>query len=68
MTKHTLKPAADQIADAISELPFLYELALDGARKVLDDIQAAPIAKRRGTVYHGNGGGRRRPEPHRRVG
>lgn len=45
MTKHTLESAAQQIADATSKPPFLYELGPDGARKVLDDIQAAPIAK-----------------------
>ena len=45
MTKHTLEPAAQEIADATSKPPFLYELGPDGARKVLDDIQAEPIAK-----------------------
>jgi acetyl esterase len=44
MTKHTLEPAAQEIADATSTPPFLYELGPDGARKVLDDIQAEPIA------------------------
>ena len=45
MSMHTLEPAAQEIADATSKPPFLYELGPDGARKVLDDIQAAPIAK-----------------------
>jgi acetyl esterase/lipase len=45
MTRHTLEPAAQEIADATSKPPFLYELGPDGARKVLDDIQAVPIAK-----------------------
>jgi acetyl esterase len=40
--RHILEPAAQQIADATSKPPFLYELGVDGARKVLDDIQAAP--------------------------
>ncbi len=40
-----LEPAAQEIADATSRPPFLYELGPSGARKVLDDIQAAPIAK-----------------------
>src|SRR5204863_3660618 len=40
-----LEPAAQQIADATSQAPFLYELGPDGARKVLDDIQAGPIDK-----------------------
>ena len=43
--KHMLEPAAQQIADATSKPPFLYELGPEGARKVIDDLQAAPIAK-----------------------
>ncbi|HEX5945654.1 MAG TPA: low temperature requirement protein A [Acidimicrobiales bacterium] len=45
MHDHILEPAAQEIADATSKPPFLYELGPEGARKVLDDIQAAPIAK-----------------------
>ena len=45
MTKPTLEPAAQQLADATSKPPFLYELGAEGARKVLDDLQAAPIGK-----------------------
>jgi acetyl esterase len=45
MSKHLLEPAAQEFADATSKPPFLYELGPDGARKVLDDVQAAPIAK-----------------------
>lgn len=45
MSKHFLEPAAQQFADATAQPPFLYELGPDGARKVLDDVQAAPIAK-----------------------
>jgi acetyl esterase len=45
MNEHVLEPAAQEIADATSKPPFLYELGPDGARKVLDDIQAAPIDK-----------------------
>jgi acetyl esterase len=41
----TLEPAAQQVADLTAKPPFLYELGPDGARKVLDDIQAAPIDK-----------------------
>lgn len=44
MTWHTLEPAAQEIADATSKPPFLHELGPDGARRVLDDIQAVPIA------------------------
>jgi acetyl esterase len=40
-----LEPAAQEIADATSKPPFLYELGPDGARKVLDHIQSAPIDK-----------------------
>lgn len=44
MSKHILEPAAQQLADATSKPPFLYELGTEAARKVLDDIQAAPFA------------------------
>lgn len=43
MSKHFLETAAQGIADATSKPPFLYQLGPEGARKVLDDIQAAPI-------------------------
>ena len=52
MTTHILEAAAQEIADATSQPPFLYELGPDGARKVLDDIQAArsrPQQKKAGT-------------------
>ena len=45
MEKPTLEHAAQQIADATSKPPFLYDLGSKGARKVLDDIQAAPVPK-----------------------
>jgi acetyl esterase len=45
MSKPVLEPAAQEIADATSKPPFLYELGPDGARKLLDDIQSAPIDK-----------------------
>lgn len=45
MTRHTVELAAQMIAEATSKSPFVYELGLDGARKVLDDIQAAPVNK-----------------------
>src|SRR4051794_40559840 len=45
MVSHVLEPAAQRIADATSQPPFLYELAPDVARKVLDDLQAGPIDK-----------------------
>jgi acetyl esterase/lipase len=40
-----LEPAAQKVADQTSKPPFLYQLGPEGARKVLDDIQAAPIEK-----------------------
>lgn len=40
-----LEPAAQQVADAFSKPPFLYQLAPADARKVLDDAQAAPVSK-----------------------
>src|ERR687883_922415 len=45
MSRHILEAAAQRFADATSKPPFLYELGAEGARKVLDDVQAAPIAK-----------------------
>jgi acetyl esterase/lipase len=44
-TKIVLEPAAQEIADAFSRPPFLYELDYPAARKVLDDAQAAPVEK-----------------------
>src|SRR5215472_11776661 len=40
-----LEPAAQQLADATSASPFLYELEPPAARKVLEDLQAKPINK-----------------------
>ena len=45
MSKPVLEKEAQQFADATSRPPFLYELGPEGARKVLDDLQAAPIEK-----------------------
>jgi len=45
VSKPILEPAAQEIAEATSKPPFLYELGPERARKVLDDIQAAPIDK-----------------------
>ncbi|MFF5209264.1 alpha/beta hydrolase [Streptosporangium sp. NPDC000396] len=45
MGKNVLEPEAQEIADATARPPFLYELGPEGARKVLDDIQAAPVEK-----------------------
>src|SRR3954453_20274710 len=45
MSEHILEPAAQEFANLTSQPPFLYELGPVGARKVLDDVQAAPIAQ-----------------------
>ena len=45
MSKPILEPAAQAFADAAAKPPFLYELGPAAARKVLDDIQAAPVDK-----------------------
>ncbi|SEH01812.1 Acetyl esterase/lipase [Nonomuraea solani] len=45
MNDNVLEPAARELAAATSKPPFLYELGVDGARKVLDDLQAAPVDK-----------------------
>jgi acetyl esterase/lipase len=41
----TLEPSAQAFADAVAQPPQLYELSPDEARKVLSDVQAAPIDK-----------------------
>ncbi|MFJ6070929.1 alpha/beta hydrolase [Streptomyces sp. NPDC093065] len=40
-----LEPAAQEFADATAKPPLLYELGVDGARKLLDDVQAQPVEK-----------------------
>ncbi|MFI9551147.1 alpha/beta hydrolase [Nonomuraea endophytica] len=45
MNDYILEPAAQDLADATSKPPFLYQLGTEGARKVLDDLQAGPVAK-----------------------
>jgi acetyl esterase/lipase len=45
MKPHVLESEAQAFAEATSHPPFLYELGPEGARKVLDDVQAAPIDK-----------------------
>jgi acetyl esterase len=44
-TRIVLEPSAHGIVDATSTPPFLYELEPAQARKVLDDLQAAPVEK-----------------------
>jgi acetyl esterase/lipase len=43
MSAHALETAAADIVAATSQPPFIYELGVEGARTVLDDLQAAPI-------------------------
>ncbi|MFI6579632.1 alpha/beta hydrolase [Embleya sp. NPDC050493] len=45
MNDPVLESAARELAGATANPPFLYELGAEGARKVLDDLQAAPIEK-----------------------
>ncbi|MFE9102294.1 alpha/beta hydrolase [Actinomadura geliboluensis] len=45
MSNPVLEPAAQEFAEAVSKPPFVYELDVDAARKVLDDVQAAPVRK-----------------------
>src|SRR5689334_16918800 len=40
-----LEPASQAFVEATATPPFIYELTPDQARKVLDDVQAAPIGK-----------------------
>jgi acetyl esterase len=40
-----LEPASRAFVEATASPPFLYELTPAEARKMLDDVQAAPIAK-----------------------
>ena len=44
-TKIVLEHAAQEVADAFSSPPFLYELDYPAAREVLDGAQAAPVEK-----------------------
>lgn len=44
-TRVVLEPAAQEVADATGKPPFLYELDLAAARKVLTDLQSGPVAK-----------------------
>jgi acetyl esterase/lipase len=43
MSEHRLEPEAQQLADATAQPPYFYEITPEQARKVLDDVQAAPI-------------------------
>ncbi|MEU1198686.1 alpha/beta hydrolase [Streptomyces sp. NPDC005813] len=43
MNKPVLEIAAQELAEATAQPPFLYELGPEGARKVLDYVQSAPV-------------------------
>ncbi|MFJ9712050.1 alpha/beta hydrolase [Streptomyces sp. NPDC101234] len=45
MSDIALEPAAQDFADATAKPPLLYELGVEGARKLLDDVQAQLIEK-----------------------
>ncbi|MDQ0790656.1 alpha/beta hydrolase [Streptomyces sp. B3I8] len=45
MSDIVLEPAAQEFADATAEPPLLYELGVEGARKLLDDVQSGPVEK-----------------------
>ncbi|GAA3921473.1 alpha/beta hydrolase [Microbacterium invictum] len=45
MLDHTLQPEAQAFAEATSKPPFLADLGVDGARELLDSVQAAPVDK-----------------------
>ena len=44
-TPVVLEPASQAFVEATAAPPFLYQLAPAGARKVLDDVQSAPVVK-----------------------
>jgi acetyl esterase len=44
-SRPVLEPASQEFVEATSKPPFLYDLTPAEARKVLDDVQAAPIDK-----------------------
>ncbi|ONI74070.1 esterase [Kribbella sp. ALI-6-A] len=43
MSEHVLESAAQDFADATAKPPLLYELGVDGARALLDSVQAGPV-------------------------
>ncbi len=45
MRAHTLQPEAQAFADLTATPPFLADLGVEGARTLLDDVQAAPVVK-----------------------
>ncbi|MEU9336594.1 alpha/beta hydrolase [Streptomyces sp. NPDC048290] len=45
MSHIILEPAAQEFADATAKPPLLYELGVEGARALLDDVQSGPVEK-----------------------
>lgn len=45
MSEHVLEKEGAAFAEATAKPPYLYEIGPEAARKVLDDVQAAPIDK-----------------------
>jgi acetyl esterase/lipase len=45
MSDIVLEPAAQAFAEATAKPPLLHELGVEGARKLLDDVQAQPVEK-----------------------
>lgn len=45
MSEHQLEEEAQAFADATADPPFLWEMTPQDARRVLDDVQAAPVEK-----------------------
>ncbi|MEV3926899.1 alpha/beta hydrolase [Actinomadura coerulea] len=43
MSRHILEPAAQEFAEAAAKPPLLYERGVEGARKLLDDVQSGPV-------------------------
>ena len=49
ISRVVFEPAVQELADATSHPPFVYQLSYEDARKVLNDLQAKPVEKPRST-------------------
>jgi acetyl esterase len=43
MNEHVLEPAAQEFAEAAAKPPLLFERGVEGARRLLDEVQAGPV-------------------------
>ncbi|MEU8123859.1 alpha/beta hydrolase [Spirillospora sp. NPDC049024] len=43
MSEHILEPAAQEFGEAAAKPPLLYERGVEGARRLLDEVQAGPV-------------------------